>query len=214
MARSKEARPHDVMRAAFYSLWGVLTLVLLFGVVFLFIRLSQRESDLDAVASATQAPGTPRDEAPVANQPLVRLYFAHPTELRLVPEDRPLSVGDATLENCRAAIHALIAGPSAGAAPTLPPGAHLRAIYLLDSGELVVDFARDLDVPMLHSAGAEWLLFQSLAHTLTQPGLQGPSDRAVTTLRLLYEGSPAEESFPSHILLAGPLRPDPRLAGG
>jgi len=191
----------------------VLTLVLLFGVVFLFIRLGQRESDLDAVASATQAPGAVRDEAPVASQPLVRLYFAHPTELRLAPEDRPLSIGDATLENCRAAIQALIAGPSAGAGPTLPPGAHLRAIYLLDSGELVVDFARDLDAPMLHSAGAEWLLIQSLAHTLTQPGLQGPNDRAVTTLRLLYEGSPAEESFPSHILLAGPLRPDPRLSG-
>ncbi len=202
------------MRAAFYSLWGVLTLVLLFGVVYLFVRLAQRERDLEAAAGATHSSTTVRDDAPAPDHPLARLYFAHPTELRLVAEDRPLAMTDATLENCRAAIRALIDGPAGGAGPSLPAGAHIRALYLLDSGELVVDFARDINTPALHSAGAEWLMVQSLAHTLIQPGLQGANDRPVVSVRLLYEGSPAEDGFPDHILLAGPVRPDPRILGG
>ncbi len=214
MARSRQARPKDVMRAAFYSMWGVLTLVLLFGVVYLFVRLGQRERDLEVAASSGHTVGSIREDVPLANRPLVRLYFAHPAELRLMAEDRPLALTDATLENCRVAIRALIEGPSEGAAPALPPGTHFRAMYHLDSGELVVDFARDVDAPALHSASAEWLMIQSLAHTLTHSELQGANDRPVTSVRLLYEGSPAEEGFPGHIHLAGPVRPDPRIIGG
>jgi len=214
MARRGQAAPHDVMRAAFYSLWGVLTIVLIFAVIFMFVRLGQQADELDTAAAAVRATGTVRDDTPVSDRPVVRLYFAHPSELRLVPEDRPLALTGSTLENCRLAIEALIAGPAAGAGPALPPAARVRALYLLDSGELVLDFTRDVDAPAIHSAGAEWLLIQALAHTLTQAGLQGANDRPVATVRLLYEGSPTEDSFPAHIQLAGPVRPDPRLVGG
>ena len=208
----RATEPRDVMRAAFYALWGVLTLVLLFTAAYLFVRLSQTDRDLGAGAAqgAVVARG---DDGIKTDRPLVRLYFAHPSQLRLVAEDRPVALSGETRENCRAAILALLQGPAAGAAPILPPAARMRALYLLDTGELVVDFSRDIDAPALHSAGAEWLAAQALAHTLTQPGLQGASDRPVTSVRLLYEGSPAEEGFPAHILLAGPVRPDPRLLG-
>lgn len=213
MARRNSTEPRDVVRAAFYSLWGVLTLVLLFGMVYLYIRLGQQENEMDVTAAAARATASSPEETPVGNRPTVRLYFANPSALRLAPEDHAVALTDSTLQNCRAAINALIAGPTEGAAPTLPSSAHIRALYLLDSGELVVDFARDIDVPALHSAGAEWLMIQSLACTLTQPGLRGANDRQVSSVRFLFEGSQSGESFPSHIELAGPVRPDPALAG-
>jgi hypothetical protein len=201
------------MRSAFYALWGVLTLVLLFTATFLFLRLSQTESGYETTSKPSQGETGLRDDSAKTERPLVRLYFAHPTQLRLVAEDRPFSLTAETRENCRAAIRAMTEGPSAGASPVLPPATRVRAIYLLDSGELIVDFTRDIDAPALHSAGAEWLVAQALAHTLTQPGIQGAADRPVTSVRLLYEGSPAEEGFPGHISLPGPIRPDPRLVG-
>ncbi len=214
MSPRRPTRPKDVARTAFVSMWGVLTLVLLFMVTFLFVRLSQRERDLDAVTPLIESRGAVREVPLDADLPRVRLYFANPTDLRLVGEERPLALTDSTRENCRAAIDALIKGPTSAAAPTLPSVAQVRAIYLLDSGELILDFSRAIDVPEMRSAGAEWLMVQSLAHTLTQPGLQGSKDRAVTSIRILYEGSPAAQgSFPAHILLNGPVRPDIRLLG-
>ncbi len=212
MAR-RPAAPKDVMRAAFYSLWGVLTLVLLFAVSFMFVRLSQTSGSNEPTARPSQGTLDLRDDASKADRPLVRLYFAHPAQIRLVAEDRALALTMETRENCRAAILALIEGPSAGASPVLPAVTRLRAIYLLDSGELIVDFTRDIDAPALHSAGAEWLLAQALVHTLTQPGLQAATDRPVTSVRVLYEGSPADKGFPAHISLAAAVRPDPRLLG-
>jgi hypothetical protein len=214
MARRRPTRPKDVMRTAFYSMWGVLTLVLLFAVTFLFVRLAQRERDLQTVAPLITNSVTVRNDLATSDMPNVRLYFAHPSELRLMGEDRPLPLTDSTRANCRAALNALIEGPVSGSAPSLPPVAQVRALYLLDSGELILDFSRTIDVPEMQSAGAEWLMVQSLAHTLTQPGLQGKNDRPVTTIRVLYEGSPAAQgSFPGHVLLAGPVRPDARLLG-
>jgi hypothetical protein len=201
------------MRAAFYSLWGVLTLVLVFAVAYMFVRLSQSHDQSGSGGALGEGAAAPRDNSEVGDRPMTRLYFADPMLLRLVAEDRPLPHGAETLENCRAAINALIEGPTAGASPVLPASAHVRALYLLDSGELIVDFTRDIDSPALHSAGAEWLAAQALANTLTQPGIRGATDRPVSSVRLLYEGSPAEESFPGHISLPGPLRPDARLVG-
>lgn len=214
MARRRSARPKDVARTAFYSMWGVLTLVLLFTVTFLFFRLAQRERDLEAVAPLIESRGTVSRVVDDGDLPQVRLFFAHPNELRLVGESRGIPLTESTRENCRAVVQALVDGPASATAPTLPPVTEVRAIYLLDSGELILDFSRAIDVPEMRSAAAEWLMVQSLAHTLTQPSLQGAKDRAVTSIRILYEGSPADQgSFPGHILLSQPVRPDIRLLG-
>jgi hypothetical protein len=87
-------------------------------------------------------------------------------------------------------------------------------MYLLSTGELVVDLTRDVENPAIRSASAEWLLIQSVVHTLAQPALQGTNDRPVVTVLLLYEGSPTSEGFPSHIVLGEPMRPDALLVDG
>jgi hypothetical protein len=210
----REAKAHDVLRNAFYSLWGVLTLVLFFTVGFLVMQLSRVNEDAEMRDAVTKGPfPVASDAAPETGQ-TVTLYFADPTAIRLLPEQRPIPLTDSTVENCRKAFTSLAEGPRTTAAPVLPPTASLRALYLLPTGELVVDLARDVESPQTQSVGAEWLLVQAIAHTLTQPAIQGPQDRPVTSLRLLFEGSPVADTFPSHISLRDELRPDPRMLAG
>ncbi len=214
MAR-RDSRPHDVIRTAFYSLWGVLTLVLIFTVAFLVIRLTQTSEQVAMVSGAARTPGAAGDASGAVSGRPVTLYFASAGAIRLVPEERTLPLTENTVENCRIAFAALAAGPHGGtAAPVLPTTASARAFYLLTSGELVVDLARDVESPETRSASAEWLLVQAIVHTLTQPTIQASNDRPVSTVRLLFEGSPMTDTFPSHIALQDAVRPDSSLLGG
>lgn len=213
MAR-RDFRPHDVIRTAFYSLWGVLTLVLIFTVAFLVIRLTQTSEQVAMVTDAARAPRSVGNNADALSGRPVTLYFASPDALRLVPEQRTLPLTENTVENCRIAFAALAAGPQGTAVPVMPTTGAARAFYLLTSGELVIDLARDVESPETRSASAEWLLVQAIVHTLTQPALQASNDRPVSTVRLLFEGSPMADTFPTHIALQDAVRPDPSLLGG
>ncbi len=211
MAGNSNAK--DVMRTAFISLWGVLTLVLLFTVGFLVYQLVQT-SEGTVVSGVPRVPvGTTTGEQAVQGRP-VALYFADAARIRLVPEDRALTLTESTVDNCRAAFVALAEGPRSGSVPVMPVAAKTRAMYLLPSGELIVDLSREVESPLTRSASAEWLMIQAIVHTLAQPALQGANDRPVSTVRLLYEGSPMSEGFPSHVALTEPLRPDRSLLGG
>lgn len=201
----------DVLRTAFYSLWGVLTLVLLFTVGFLVMELVQRDQELEATAQVPTGPYPSQSTADAGTGQGVQLFFASPTGVFLLAERRNLPLTDRTSENCRRALEALAEGPREGGAPVLAPTTTVRAVYLLQNRELVVDFARDVETDGLNSASAEWLMAQAVVHTLTQPALRGTQDAYVERVRFLFEGSPADEGFPKHITLLDPLRPDPKI---
>jgi spore germination protein GerM len=211
LARNSNA--NDVLRTAFISLWGVLTLVLFFTVGFLVYQLARSDSQTVASGIPRMPIGSGAAEQAVQGRP-VTLYFADNASVRLTPADRSLVLTESTIDNCRAAFIALAEGPRSNLVPVMPQAAKSRAMYLLSSGELVVDLSREVESPFTRSASAEWLMIQSIVHTLAQPALQGANDRPVATVRLLYEGSPMAEGFPSHIALTEPLRPDRSLLGG
>lgn len=214
----RNSRVHDVVRTAFVSLWGVLTLVLLFTVVFLVFQLSETKDQVELSSAPRASRNVESGETAVQGRP-VALYFADPLRIQLAREERALPLTESTVANCRAAFVALAEGPRAGGVAVMPPAAKVRAMYLLASGELVVDLSREVESPLTRSASAEWLMVQAIVHTLAQPALQGADAsgnkaRPVTSVRLLYEGSPMSEGFPSHIALSESLRPDPALLGG
>ena len=131
MARH-ESRLHDVMRTAFYSLWGVLTLILLFTVGFLVVQLTQnnQRAEMTQTAGVSVTVGGANALAS-ADGSVVTLYFAAPSAVRLVPEDRALPLTESTVENCRIAFAALVEGPRSDASPVMPVAASTRALYLL-----------------------------------------------------------------------------------
>ena len=195
------------------SAWGFITLVLL---VVLFLLINERaEQRRGAVASpstamqnrvaATASPSRPAGE----NEQVVRLYFALADASALAPEERAVAAGDSTVENCRAALEALLAGPRSELTPVAPSTASVRAVYALDGGRLIVDLSREVAQGLPRSTAAESLFIQSIVHTLTQPQLRTADGLRINSVRFLIEGFPAANSFASHLDLSDFITPDP-----
>lgn len=204
-----DRRRQELLRTLLLVLWGMATLVLLFVVGFLVIVMAQRQEELRALEAVPEGPFPVGMGAQGARSTRdVRLFFAATDKTALRPETRRIEFSDRTAANCRAALEALIEGPRERLGEVLPPTAKIRGIYLLDNGELVVDFSRDLEADQLKSLTAELLMVQAVVTSLCQVSLQGEGQRAVLSVRFLFEGSPAQDSFPVHLDLSAPIRPD------
>lgn len=206
MAKGKQ---REVLRTLVLASWGMLTLVLLFTVGLLVVAIAQKQGELEALSAVPDGPfplGADKYDARMARG--VRLYFAHPDKTALKAEMRLIGLTERTVENCRRVLEALIEGPRDGLGGVLPPTTTIRGMYLLRNGELVVDFSRELEAGQVKSVAAELLMAQAVATSLCQASLRGEDERAVLSVRFLFEGSAAQDTFPVHIDLSAPVRPD------
>lgn len=206
----------DVLKQLWFSLWGLATMVLLFMVVFLSMELIKMGGD----PVAALKPGAGAAEQQAAARPTstigeneVELYFPAADGSGLEAVGKVLSLTDTTVENCRAALEALIAGPQdATLVQALPATVRVRALYLLDEGELVVDFSREIwsGQARFRSAALEAQMAYAVVNTVTQQALQSASDPRVREVRFLIEGAAPTDAFPAHLDLSAPLAPDRR----
>ncbi|MBI1317833.1 MAG: hypothetical protein GC168_02655 [Candidatus Hydrogenedens sp.] len=211
----------DVVRNFVLSAWGLLTLVLLFAVMLLLNEMVKNGQDpLDSLRAAsapeTQAQRKTARPATALGEREIQLYFAEDQGRWLVPQPAVIEFSDSTVENCRTVIDLLIKGPNGGAgAPVMPPGVRTRALYLLDNGELVVDFSREMltELGRRKSASIEAIMFNAICHTVAQRALQTRGEAAVRRVRFLIEGSAPGGNFPAHIDLREPLEPDAAWVG-
>lgn len=207
----------SILKRLALSIWGLATLVLFFCVVLLAKEMIDTGRDPLSYLRAPAAPdATPpearyRPQLPPAAQE-VALYFGSIDARHLAPEIHLIGVTDSTVENCRHALQELIQGPRDILTPILPATAKIRALYLLDNGELVIDFSRELQSEhmRLKSASLECLMIYGVVNTLMQSALQSKTDPPIRQVRFLVEGSPPQEGFPSHIDLSEPVKADPR----
>jgi len=209
----------DIVRSFFLSLWGLFTLVLVFLVLLLVNELLRAgENPLDALAKASgPASAAPQARPSVTlGQREIQLFFADAEGRFLVPQSEAIDFTDSTVENCRAALHALILGPKQGGAPVIAPAVQVRGLYILENGELVIDFSREFvsEHARMKSAALESLLTQGVVATMTQGALQTKGSPVVRSVRFLVEGSAPVESFPAHISLLDPVEPDPLWLSG
>jgi len=201
-----------LVRRVLIAAWGMTTVVLVFAVVFLTAALVKGGGQEAVSGRAPQIPAPlvrpPGDE--MRSDKDVALYFADARYGKLAPEVMPLRLGDETVENCRAALEALIGGPKSGLKPTLPPTTQIRGIFLMDDGELVINFSIELELEArkMRSAAYESLLVYSVVNTLAQPVLKGSEGPAVSKVRLLIEDGVPRESFPAHIDATGSFVPN------
>ena len=188
-------------------------------------RLSDRGTSAggdgcDSNQAVTRAPGV---EAPADPQALsqelrdTQLYFASEDGRFLVAEARRLTLADDTIANCHAALDALIAGPEGVLTPVVPPATRVRGMFLMESGELIVDLSMEAITGLrrMASVSTEMLFLQGIVHTLTDPELRGADASQVTRVRFLIEGAAAEESFKdAHCNWAHALPRDSQWLGG
>jgi sporulation and spore germination protein len=173
------------------------TVVLLLVIALLVFQMLDRgETPFEAPDPLAANPALNGSDAPDARE--MRLFFADLDGHLLDSEPRRFISSEFTVENCREALLALIEGPRAERTPVLPPTAKVRALYLLDEGELVVDLSREVALELPRSASAESLMAYGVTHTLTQPALRGSKEGLVSSVRFLIEGAPPEASFPGH----------------
>jgi len=203
--------PPSFLRKIGLAAWAMFTLILLFCVLLLaneLMKSGKNPLDLSAIerspAAVAQGPGT------ASQLREVMLYAVGANGSALLPERRNIPLGDAAVDNCRAALDAL-KQPTADAAnlPVLPPSAEYNGFYLLPGGELVVDFsARGFQADLKKSAGAETLLVYGIVNSLTQDSLKGAKGEKANTVRFLIDGAVPREAFPAHLDLSKPIAPD------
>ncbi len=205
-------RKQDVVKTGLLAMWGMATLILVFCVVLLvfeMIRQGQDPLDLSVLPDTPipALPGSLPDAASTMQDVLI--YFANEDGSRLASEPRKIVHStEYTVSNCRAALEALIAGPSTTLTPLVSPDVKIRGVYLLEGNELVVDLSRDLELTHPKSAAAELLMVRGIVATLTQDGLRGSQETGVQRVRFLFEGSP-QDAFPAHLDLSKSVQPDP-----
>ena len=209
-------KPKNILRTAILSLWGLLTLVLMMTLgMILYEQYQQGQNPL-----AFALPEIQPDLAPAPVQPdivetsQVDIYFATANSVHVRPERRSVELGNSTVRNCRAALDQIIQGPTYPEfIPVLSNRTTIRAMYLLENGELVIDFARTLEAGHIKSTTAELLMVRSITRTLFQTDLRAPTDLRVKSIRFLFEGAPYQKTFPAHIDLTEPIR-NPTIPGG
>lgn len=185
------------------------TLVLMFCVVLLVYEIVKRDQGrVENPFLRVEEQAGARAPDPPATTSEIPLFFAMADGTRIAPEYRRIEIGPSTVDNVRRALQALIDGPRELLAPLMPAATKVRGLYLLDDGELVVDFSRDLEAGHIKSASAELMMVHGIVASLTQPGLRGRDGPAVERVRFLFEGSPAQDTFPAHIDLTGAVYPD------
>lgn len=208
---ANDAERQDIVRRFLLSLWGMATLVLLFSVVFLAYELATGDSvDVPFASDRFNATAGASDDA-LARSKRVRLFFANPQQFSLVPEYRDIEIGDHTVQNCRLVLQELILGPREALGPVLSPSTQVRGMYLLENGELIIDFSRDLEAGLVSSATAELLMIQGIASSLSQSEIRGEDGPAVRSIRFLFEGAPPQSRFPVHLDLQDAIAPDRNL---
>ncbi|MFP4500661.1 MAG: GerMN domain-containing protein [Candidatus Hydrogenedentota bacterium] len=200
-----------IVRNILLSVWALLTLVLLFALLLLANEMVREGRDPlmllrgDAATAKTdgEAASRPRPAASRGSRE-VNLYFARKDGLGLTTEARRIDVTASTAENCRAALEELGKGPSRVSAPIFPAETTVRALYLLQDGELVIDFSRDLhaDTAQENSVSLEALMVYGIVNTLTQQELGGEDEPPVRRVRFLIEGAAPREGYPAHLDLS------------
>jgi len=202
----------SLARTVLTILWGMVTLVLLFVVVLLVYQMAQQGQDpLAVLERPVEAPPVLARQAPAPHMGTAQLYFSDAEARGLVPQAHQFEFSEYTVENCKQVLEALVEGPRAGElVPILAPATRIHAVYLLENGELVIDFSRDLMLHHPKSASAEALMVYGIANTVCQAALKGSQQPAVASVRFLIEGAAPREVFPNHIDVSDPIQPDPR----
>jgi spore germination protein GerM len=203
-----------VMQKLFFSLWAMATLVLLFVVALLVRDIAANGRDpvgafqLTEEEQAQRAPEATRSTSVGTRE--VLLYFSAPDGQSLATEKRVLTFSNSTVENCKSVLAALIEGPQTGTSPILPKSVKVKSLFLLEGGELVVNFSRELqsEHARFSSAALESLMVQGIVQSVAQSAVHEGEGPRVSRVRFLIEDAPPSEAFPAHIDLAEPVAPD------
>ncbi|MCC6796877.1 MAG: GerMN domain-containing protein [Candidatus Hydrogenedentes bacterium] len=207
------APQQSFFRKAGLAAWAMFTLILVFCVLLLaneLMKSGKSPLDLSQVSekeSAVDVQG-PTSASQLTNIPI---YVVSADGAALVQESRNIPFGEYTVDNCRAALDEMKKpAQNIGSTAVLPPIAEYNALFLMQGGELVIDFKLTWQNAVPKSASGEAMMVYGVVNTLTQRELKGAKNEQVRSVRFLFEGRAPENLFPVHLDLSNPITPDPQ----
>jgi spore germination protein GerM len=158
-------------------LFSAITLSAVLVAVALLWRVDSRKAATPPPAPPPAAGQEPSPETPAlsrapiepqeGNQREVTLFFQSPAGDDLQAEKRRIFLTPSVSDQARQAVKELIEGPHEGLAPTFPPTAEVREVYLARDGTAYVDFSQSLVDDHPGGSSAEIDTVFSLVDTLT-----------------------------------------------
>jgi spore germination protein GerM len=158
-------------------LFSAITLSAVLLAVALLWRVDSRKAASPPPAPAPTAGETPSPEtpalsraplqAPEENQREVTLFFQSPDGDDLQAEKRKIFLTASVSDQARQVVKELIEGSHEGLAPTFPPQAEVREVYVARDGTAYVDFSQSLVDRHPGGSSAEIDTVFSLVDTLT-----------------------------------------------
>ncbi len=200
-------------RKAGLAAWAMFTLILVFCVLLLANELMKSGTSPLDLSKIEEKENSVLVQGPTSSSQLtnVPIYVISADGAALVREGRSIPFGEYTVDNCRAALDELKKPTqNIGCSPVLPQIAEYNALFLLPSGELVIDFKLTWQNAVPKSASAESLMVYGVVNTLMQADLKGANSEQVKSVRFLFEGQAPTDLFPVHLDLSAPITPDPQ----
>jgi hypothetical protein len=150
-------------------------------------------------AAAAPAPVPPAGPGPKIK---AHLFYVAEDGMRLTSVERDVAYGEGSLEQAREILSAQMAPAAEPFVSAVPQGTTLRALFLTERGEAVVDLSRE--AASTHTGGtvAELLTVYTFVNVLTT------NLPAITSVQLLVDGKEVE-TLAGHIDLRRPLAPNP-----
>lgn len=177
----------------------VVTLISLCGFGAYLIGQLLKES---SVGTGPSTDLTEQVSAPTNPTNEFKLYFCAPGTQDLAVETRQLRVEKMDPQQLmKRVITELVRGPVSVLIPTLPDQTTVNSMFLLEGGELVIDFGKEIRDHHPGGSFGEMITVYSVVNTLTE------NFDEVESVRFLVEGSDVE-TLVGHMDLTEPVLPD------
>jgi spore germination protein GerM len=194
---------------------AVLAAALLLAILAI-VRLQSRPQQAPSSSGAVLPQAAPGPESPggagtdgeeAVTEPLQRLqvviYFPAVETDGLIGEPHEIFRTAAPGDRAKQIIADLISGPTGeGLLRALPPGTHVRQVFVLEDGTAYLDFSADLRQGIRGGSTEELLAVYAIVNSVA---LNVPEIRR---LGILIDGRPVE-TLNGHVDLRRPLPPDP-----
>lgn len=208
-----EPQQPSFFRKVGLAAWAMFTLILVFCVLLLANELMKSgKSPLDlSTISEKEDSVVAQGPSPSSQLTNIPIYVVSADGAALVHESRNIPFGEYTVDNCRAALDELTKpSQNIGCTSVLPQIAEYNVLFLMQGGELVIDFKSTWKNAVPKSASGESMMIYGVVNTLTQAALKGANSEQVKSVRFLFEGQTPDDQFPAHINLTNPITPDPQ----
>jgi len=169
--------------------------VTLMVVTLVTVTIRRRPPRVDTSASAT----TPAGQQVFGRKIKARLYYVSMDGTRLTGVDREVSYSEGSMALAQQIVNAQLAPVPAGLVSAIPLGTTLRALFLTEKGDAIVDLSKEASTA--HPGGSlnELLTVYTIVNALTA------NLPAVRSVQLLVDGKQVD-TLAGHINLRKPFQ--------